>query len=106
MTRLGRSTAVQKQGESLYAAEKNEFTSSFNALIIHSPPLLEGLSWMTPTSANSEHTRRMGRCRATRTVSSFSRCSGPIADSEARFGALMAKDMADTKAGVKVLRNR
>jgi hypothetical protein len=48
----------------------------------------------------------MGRCRVTREESSFSRCSGVKFAKEARVGALMAEEMLETNAGVKVLENR
>lgn len=55
---------------------------------------------MIPTNASSEHTRIMGRCRVTRVVSSFSRCSGDKAASEARDGALRAEDKFATSVTV------
>jgi len=67
-------------------------TSSFIAFMIHSAPLLSGLSLMMPTRANSEQTRSIGRCRVTREESSFSRCSGASAANIAREGALMAAE--------------
>src|SRR6266540_72778 len=69
--------------------------------MIHSPPLLSGVSFIIPTSANSEHTLRMGRCLITRAESSFSLCSGAKCAREARGGALIAVLRCDTKAGVK-----
>jgi hypothetical protein len=74
--------------------------------MIHSPPLLVGASRMIPTSANSAHTRKMGRCLVIRAASSFSRCSGAIADNVARDGALSATDKVATSAGVKEVENR
>jgi hypothetical protein len=73
--------------------------------MIHSPPLLVGLSRIIPTSANSEQTRRTGRCRDIRAVSSFSRCSGVNDESADRAGGLNAEDINETTAGVKVLGN-
>jgi hypothetical protein len=81
-------------------------TSSFKAFMIHSPPLLVGESRMIPTSANSAHTRKMGRCLVIRAESSFSRCSGAKADNAARDGALSAADREVTSAGVKEVENR
>jgi hypothetical protein len=81
-------------------------TSSFKAFMIHSPPLLVGASRMIPTSANSAHTRKMGRCLVIRAASSFSRCSGAKADNAARDGALSAADKEATSAGVKEVENR
>lgn len=81
-------------------------TSSFILFKIHSPPLLFGASRIIPTRANSEHTRKTGRCLVTRAASSFSRCSGARADSAARDGALSAVEKAETRAGVNALGNR
>lgn len=74
--------------------------------MIHSAPLLAGLSLIIPIKANSEHTRRMGRCRVTRADSSFSRCSGVNELSVARFGAPIAGARTDSKAGVKDIGKR
>lgn len=61
---------------------------------------------MMPTSASSELTRTMGRCRVTRVESSFSRCSGVNVASAVLGGALIAMERLDIKAGVKVFGNR
>jgi hypothetical protein len=60
---------------------------------------------MIPTKANSEHTRRIGLCLDTRAESSFSRCSGAIADSAVREGGPRADDNDDITTGVNVLGN-
>jgi len=79
--------------------------NSFNVFIIHSPPLLSWVSLMIPTSANSQQTRRTGRCRMMRVESSFSRCSRASADNAARDGELSEEDREDTSTGVNVLGN-
>jgi hypothetical protein len=66
-------------------ASRKRHTKSCNAFMIHSPPLREGTSRITPTSASSVQTRTTGRCWATRAVSSFSYWPGAMVASAALF---------------------
>jgi hypothetical protein len=85
---------------------KDERTRSLMTFITHSPPLLPGLSRIMPTNASSEHTRKTGRCLERRAASSFSRCSGAIADSAAREGGASTAARDETTAGVKAVGKR
>ncbi|SRR5216683_4438069 len=87
-------------------ASRKRHTKSHNTLMVHSPPLHEGTSWITPTSASSAQTRTTGCCWVTQAVSSFSYWPGAMVASAALFDSTNMLASVEMRAGVKFIKKR